>query len=162
MKLIIKGFKKQNIIEIEDVIAVINQVPTHHKHGITTIVYDPGRFYQRSYYQTKPINYSASGEYNSIPIDHVIIYKFSSYTEFRHIVLHEIGHHVFKRIMSSVQRKTWVTEIYPNKDYVSSYAKTNAHEDFAECYASFYTNHESLRKISTKYHYIKKIMLAKQ
>jgi hypothetical protein len=42
---------------------------------------------------------------------------------------------VFKNILTPKQRKTWVTEIYPNSPKPTEYAKTNAQEGFCESYA---------------------------
>ncbi|UAA37606.1 hypothetical protein KIH87_12890 [Paraneptunicella aestuarii] len=157
MKLVIKGFKKQNIISIDDVVNILKSVPKPHKAGITTIVYDPERFYKRSYVAPQPINYSALGEYSNLPIDHILIYEFASLNQFRHMLLHEIGHHVFRRILTSSERKKWVTELYPVEGNVTRYAQTNANEDFAESYACFYTNPLELKKLNKKFLYIKQL-----
>jgi AAA+ ATPase superfamily predicted ATPase len=152
--LIIKGFKKQTLLSIEQIVEALTYIPKNHLRGITTLVYDPQRFYQRSYTTIKPINFKAVGEYETTPLNHILIYRFASHDEFRHILYHEVGHHVFKRYLDSVQRKRWVTQIYPNSTYVSSYAKTNAAEDFAESYASYIKKSPVLSAIPSKYKFI--------
>jgi hypothetical protein len=150
MPLIIKGFKKQNIISIESVVESVAALPKLHIQGLSTVVYDPIRFYQRSYAQPRSINYRVKGEYGNTPIDHIVIYKFTHKDEFEHILYHEVGHHIFRRVLDSVKRKKWVTEIYPNSNHVSEYAKTNASEDFAETYAFYIKQRERLIDIPSK------------
>lgn len=156
MSLIIKGFKKQNIVSIDALTELIKRVPKTHLQGLNTVVYDPYRFYQRSYTQPRPVNYRVAGEYDSAPIDHIAIYKFRDRKEFSHILYHEIGHHVFKRCLDSVKRKEWVTKVYPNSEHVSEYAKTNASEDFAETYAFYITNPANLASLPDKLKFMQK------
>ena len=40
-------------------------------------------------------------------------HAFKDLEEFRHVIYHEIGHHVFYCIITGAVRKKWVTEIYP-------------------------------------------------
>ena len=156
MSLLIKGFKKQKTISIDEVVSAINELPKSHILGLTSVVYDPNRFYQRSYVTPKPINYGVAGEYNSGLVEHILIYKFKNKFEFKHILFHEIGHHVFRCHLNSTQRKTWVTGISPKSTYVSDYAKTNANEDFAESYAYYFTDQTYLANVSTsKLHFLK-------
>lgn len=135
MSLLIKGFSKQNLVHVDDIACMVKRVPKSHLVGLTAIVYDPGYMYQRSYVEYKPINYRAAGLYSKSPLDHVLIHKFTSQKELHHILLHEIGHHVFTNVLSPSLRKQWVTQIYPNIEKPSEYAKKNASEGFSECYA---------------------------
>ncbi|WP_199611741.1 hypothetical protein [Flocculibacter collagenilyticus] len=156
MNIVIKGFNKQQIIAIEQISATINKIPKHHLIGLECIVYDPQRFYQRSYVSPKTINYRASGQYDNSPINYISIYKFNSFDEFTHILHHEIGHHVYTKLLNSFERKQWVTQISSKYAYISDYAKKNAAEDFAECYAYFHLKPEQLKSLSTKYDFIRK------
>ena len=158
MKLLIKGFSKQSIIQPEDVKAQLLKLPRAHIESIASVVYDPSRFFQRSYAVPKAINYRTLGEYSATPTNHVLVYRFKSKSEFQHILIHEVGHHVFKHILSSTKRKEWVTKLYPNSNYVTDYAKTNASEDFAESYAIYWINRHLLELIPRKLKFISSLM----
>lgn len=157
MPTIIKGFSKQKIITVDWLLTTIKSIPDMHLRGITTIAYDPDRYFQRSYVMPKAINYSVKGQYSNAPIDHILLYDFNSAEECRHILFHEIGHHVYNRVIGSTLKKEWVTKIYPNSLFVSEYARTNASEDFAESYAFYLTSKVTLQKIPGKYHFIKSL-----
>lgn len=133
--MLVKGFNKQIHVTSSQVVTQIKRIPTDHRKGVTAVVYDPSRFYQRSYVAPKSINYRAAAEYKNLPVDHILLYKFSSFEEFCHSLFHEFGHHVFYRILNSIQRKEWVTKVSPTGEYVTKYAQKNASEDFAESYA---------------------------
>ena len=90
-------------------------------------------------------------------LDHILIYKFRTKEEFKHILYHEIGHHVFRHKLNSVQRKKWVTQVYPKSAHVSEYATTNANEDFAETYAFYVQNSIRVSAIPTKLEFMQKV-----
>ncbi|MFC3121525.1 hypothetical protein [Agaribacter flavus] len=135
MSLLIKGFSKQEVIEIDEIARIVKRIPRKHLLGLTAIVFDPSYVYQRSYVEYKPINYRAAGIYAKSPLDHILIHKFKDKSDFTHILLHEVGHHVYTNIITPKQRKLWVTKIYPSIVMPSEYAKKNASEGFSECYA---------------------------
>jgi hypothetical protein len=56
---------------------------------------------------------------------------------FRHILYHEIGHHVFSLVISSKVKTLWVNRIAKQTPSVSVYGATNPQEDFAEAYAIY-------------------------
>lgn len=157
MNIIVKGFKDQSIVTISELLAMIDVIPLHHKQSIKNIVYDPSRFYQRSYAQPKPLNRRVAAEYNRLPFSYVVVYKFTSKEQLRHMLYHEIGHHVYHHVLSSSQKKNWVTQLYASKNFISDYAKTNASEDFAETYSYFFHQPSLCAKFTDKYNFIKKI-----
>ncbi len=157
MQTLIKGFSKQDIVSVDWIVATVKRVPRHHLRNITAIVYDPGRRFQRSYFNPKPVNYSARGQYDLSPVEHILVYRFETPAECQHILFHEIGHHVYNRVITSSLKKQWVTGIYPNSKHVSEYASTNASEDFAESYAFFYTNPKRLARIREKFKFIRQL-----
>ncbi|MFP4580506.1 MAG: hypothetical protein ACLFQ6_07245 [Candidatus Sumerlaeia bacterium] len=55
-----------------------------------------------------------------------MIRQFSSLLDFQETLLHEIGHHVFRRFLTINQRREWVTKIYPPSAHVNAYAGRNA------------------------------------
>jgi len=158
MPLVVKGFSKQNIISPAQIETAIIHLPKHHISSLECIAFDPSRFYQRSYADPRPINYAAAGEYSRLPINHILIFNFRSQNEFLHILYHEIGHHVFKHVLDSFQRKSWVMDVSRNGEYVTEYAKTNASEDFAECYSIYLSDRERLAPIQLKYKFIENLM----
>lgn len=158
MRLLLKGFAQQNIVDVGEVVEIIDNVPPLHKKGLAAICYDPSFAFQKSYVLPKAINRRASGLYDSMPIDHILIHAIDNKPHFRHVLLHEIGHHVFRRHLTSVQRKQWVTELYPNSTFVTEYAQTNANEDFAESYSVFIQKASNLSMCPEKEAFLKTIM----
>lgn len=53
------------------------------------------------------------------------------------VLFHELGHFVYFRVLSSSDRKFWVTTLSTQESSVTRYGQRNAAEDFAECYAAF-------------------------
>ncbi|CAM4163821.1 hypothetical protein BIW53_03105 [Pseudoalteromonas byunsanensis] len=157
--LVIKDFYKQSIITDEQIKAAMAKVPMAHLKGLEYIVYDPSRFFQRSYVNVKPINYKVIGQYNQIPKKFICIHEILHKHEFYHVLYHEIGHHVFNYILTSQQRVSWVNDIYPcSTHFVSQYASKNAQEDFCESYSTFYTRPTDLAKDSKKSAFIRRCM----
>lgn len=56
---------------------------------------------------------------------------------FRHVLHHEIGHHVFALVISSKLRSLWVNRVSRQSSSVSAYGSTSPEEDFAEAYALY-------------------------
>ncbi|MCF6436975.1 hypothetical protein [Pseudoalteromonas sp. MMG022] len=157
--LVVKDFDKQNVVTDEQIKAAIAKVPVLHLQGLEYIVYDPSRFFQRSYVAPKPINYKVVGQYNQIPKKFICIHRISHVNEFNHVLYHEIGHHVFNQILPSQLRVAWVNDIYPHSShFVSEYASKNAQEDFCESYSCFYTKFNELAKDSRKLAFIRNCM----
>jgi Zn-dependent protease with chaperone function len=138
MRIIVKGFKDQSIVTIDQLLAMVEKIPLHHKQKIKNIVYDPSRFFQKSYVNPKPLNTNVAAQYNTMPWAFIVIYRFDTVKQLEHMLYHEIGHHVYNHVISSTQKKQWVTQIYPQKRFISDYAATNASEDFAETYAFYF------------------------
>ncbi|CAH9050971.1 hypothetical protein PSECIP111951_00302 [Pseudoalteromonas holothuriae] len=157
--LYIKDFCKQTVVSNDQIKTAIAKVPNAHLKGLQYIVYDPERFFQRSYVNPRPINYNVIGQYNRLPSKFITIHKIIHEENFYHVLYHEIGHHVFNHILPSRMRVTWVNDIFPNSQYfVSNYASTNAQEDFCESYSSFYTNASDLKKDTRKASFVRHCM----
>lgn len=145
----ILGFSRQSLVSTEYVLNTFRALPAAHRMGIRLIRYDPARDVARAIntYLEPTISASVQGSfYRSDTLAAVIIWKFHSQAEFRHILFHEVGHHVFTKVLDQNARNRWFYEIRPNEQKtVSEYACKNAHEDFAESYATWLGNRELLR-----------------
>lgn len=78
---------------------------------------------------------SWSGKY-TIGLDWIVLKGYDSPGYMLETARHEIGHHVYFVSMNSTQRDDWVFlhDKSTSSDYVSTYAKTNSAEDFAETF----------------------------
>jgi len=65
-------------------------------------------------------------------------------------IAHEVGHNVQANLSPEAQ-STWeqISTASGPDEYVSDYAKTDIHEDFAESYATYQHDSELLREVST-------------
>jgi len=85
----------------------------------------------------------------------IAIYKFNSKKMFFKILYHEIGHFVYRNILSYNLRNKWNTDIHQNNNFITQYASKNTGEDFAETYM-FYILHRKIlnNKIPDKYNFM--------
>ena len=83
--------------------------------------------------------------------DRIAIYRCEERAQAVHLLLHELGHHVFHRGIDGRTRKKWVTEVHPRPGSISGYADRNATEAFAEGYAAFVLDLPSLRRLPAKH-----------
>ena len=121
------GFAQQ-AVSPEDVVAAIRRVPNFHLAGLNEIAFDrddagfhkPG--VQAYYCQTER---------------RICFLCLPNPELFRHVLYHEIGHHVFALVISSKVRTLWVNRIALQTPSVSAYGATNPQEDFAEAYAMY-------------------------
>ena len=164
LNLRISGFSKQKIVEVDEIIAALDQLPYNHLTGLREIAYDPNRLVQRAigYYNTPDMSYSVP-DFNSYgdyfhDEQWINVYKFKSKSEFFHLLYHEIGHFVYHCVISNAHRRYWVIDLYPRSTYISPYASKNASEDFAESYATYLTKPEQIKRLSRKYHFLKEIV----
>jgi hypothetical protein len=153
--IIVSGFSDQQIISIDDVTAAVDALPSHHLGGVQEIRYQEDHTYINKYGEetlTTPESCKAA----FVQDDQVVLmHHFVSHEEFLHILYHEIGHHVFYRIINGFQRKHWVTEIHPNSKVITKYAGLNASEDFAESYARFVLDPKQLNRLTKKYRFMR-------
>lgn len=154
MRLLVSGFGLQKVMPVDSVVDLISALPCEHIARIKVIKFDPNK--NVSFLLRHARVGSQLGEYLTA-YDSIVIYQFSSPDECCHVLLHEIGHHVYFRFIASQIKKQWVTEIYRSESPVSEVGKRNACEDFAESYALFLTRPELLKKTPQKYQFIKKL-----
>lgn len=151
------GFSRQSIISVQDVYASYEALPAWHRRGIGLIRYDPLRQVALAINQHLEPTITASVQasyYGSETLSAIIIWKFHSAGEFRHIFYHEVGHFVFSKVLTQALRDRWFYEIRANEGTtVSSYACTNSREDFSECYATWFTDPATLEKCPLRYRF---------
>jgi hypothetical protein len=151
----VSGFSRQSAVSIDAVVATIDTLPAFHLVGLNEIVYDPHRetasavALQRNGYSAK-----SKGAFMRESRE-VLVFAFDGLPQLQHILYHEIGHHVFDRVLASPLRKQWTTLINPHSRHVSDYAARNTLEDFAECYATFVLDPKKLQDITTKYVFLR-------
>ena len=140
MRLAIVDFSKQNLVSPEDVKAAVQRLPKEHYARIRSIWYDPNRSlaYEMAYMNNDPESLKAGGTYlhdwsNSVSV--VVIYPFRTRDEFFHTLYHEIGHHVFLRVLDQNLRDEWFALRNVEKKFVSARARKNSKEDFSETYS---------------------------
>lgn len=155
MNVLVSGFSDQSIVTVEDVTAAINCLPTFHLVGLDQVIYDP-EWETRSALALQETGCPRQSKAVFLRDDRkILMFDFDDHDEFRHILYHEIGHHVFSRILDGVLRKRWVMMINPRSRHITRYATRNAMEDFAESYATFVRDPESIERIYRKYVFLR-------
>ena len=152
----ISGFELQSLVPIDNIVNEINRIPSWHLAGLKEIRYDPERETLNWLSNTPVISESphTKGMYLQ-GFRTIALYNFNSEKQLFTVLFHELGHYVYYTIIDSTVKKKWVTEVRQVKKYVTKYAKTNASEDFAECYAEFLLNPDNLVRIPQKYNFIR-------
>ncbi len=150
MTLIIKDFEKQKKVSKNDIVSTIDILPKAHLKWLTHIVFDPSGFYRRSYAQPKINTSNILGEYQQVPTFYICINRFRSLDEFQHVLIHEVGHHVYQQFLKPIERKKWLLLHRKFDGFVSDYARTNAEEDFAESYAAYWLKNVRLERFTSK------------
>ncbi|WP_143873859.1 hypothetical protein [Catenovulum sediminis] len=130
--LAIKGFDKHKV-SANCIGALLKSIPVGHILGLQSIVFSSAEEFNRLGVSV-PLSCQAAyyPAYRS-----VVIHQNSNIDKLTHVLFHEIGHYVFYSRLSSYSRKEWVSFFGKNNTHVSDYARTNASEDFAECYAFY-------------------------
>lgn len=133
------GFGHQ-AVSPEDVVAAIRRVPNFHLAGLHEIAFD----------QIDAGFHKAGGQACYCQADRRIsFFCLPKLNLFRHILYHEIGHHVFALVISSKVKTLWVNRIALQTPSVSAYGATSPQEDFAEAYAMYLAT-EVERRAATK------------
>lgn len=158
-RILLAGFKRQTIVSLDEVVSALQAVPDFHLQGLEAVRYDPLRMFQRLETATigTPMNFMLRGEFYR-QFKALILYAFSRKSEFLHLLYHELGHFVFYRQLSDVERKRWVVELFPGSHHVSDYARDNANEDFAESYAWYVMSPLRLTRLEEKYTFIHEVV----
>jgi hypothetical protein len=140
------GFSAQSVVSLNAIVAAFERAPAAHRKGIRVVRYAPEGL----------TGFGLNGpgaRYSAIyceDLDAILVRQFSSPSDFEDTLLHEIGHHVFRHVLSIDQRFHWVTRLFPGSACVSRYARRNASEDFAESYMCHLLHPDILRRIELK------------
>lgn len=150
------NFDMQSVVSVERILQELNKIPSYHLGGLKEIRYDPSRESQTWVDNSLTMNPGIQpiGMYLQ-GFRTIAVYNFNSEKQLFTVLFHELGHYVYYTILDSTVKKKWVTDIHPEKKYVSRYASRNASEDFAESYAEFLLNPENLQTIPNKYNFIR-------
>lgn len=148
MQILVAGFDGQNIVTREEVISALKRLPELHLRGIKVVRYDPLRVIATSmtWLFDEPVAPRSRGSYyQSENFSAIVVWKFTSRSEFYHILFHEVGHYVFMKMLRQPARNKWIYDIRKWEPHsVSSYAGKNSREDFAESYAAFLNKNPAL------------------
>ncbi|NVJ62220.1 MAG: hypothetical protein HWE27_17670 [Gammaproteobacteria bacterium] len=154
LNLLVSGFGYQKLIAVDDVVESILQLPTAHLEKLQVIKYDPAKnvSFLLRHQRVGPQLGEYLQNYSSI-----VVYAFRTVAEGYHVLFHEVGHHVYFKVMGSVKKKQWVTSVYKSESGVSELGKKNACEDFAESYAFYVTQPEYLQRFPKKFEFIRQL-----
>ena len=133
VELLLRGFSLQDAVSAEEVAARVRALPDIHLEGLREIVYSPA---DPLHYPSLAAPTTACAEYLQAERT-VFVYRTDDLPLFWHVLLHEIGHHVFFLVLSGEAKKRWVTWTYPGSRCPTPYGQAGAAEDFAECYALY-------------------------
>lgn len=145
------GFTRQTISPAE-VVAAIRCVPNFHLVGLNEIVFDPDEavFHRAGIWAF----YCQSRR-------RICFLRLPKLSLFRHVLYHEIGHHVFALIISSKVKVLWVNRVASDTPSVSAYGATHPQEDFAEAYAMYLTPATEVRTAAqTKLRFFRQIVFS--
>ncbi len=154
VRVLVSGFGLQQLVPVCDVIEGITSLPTDHVKRLKVIKYDPDKnipFLLR-HQRVGP----QLGEYLG-SFDSIVIYGFRCRSECFHVLFHEIGHHVYFRVISSQMKKKWVTQVYRSEPGVTELGSRNACEDFAETYALYINQPDKLKAFPVKFNFISEL-----
>lgn len=129
----IRGFKEQNLIDLNALTELIRSLPAAHLEQLQEIMYLPKGRYIYPALNSPP---SVKGEYDQETLS-VYIFSCRSREELIHVLFHEIGHHVYYKYLTFSQRQLWGKAFLGERAPITRYAGKNAVEDFAESYAIF-------------------------
>jgi len=156
LNLKITDFGKQTTINVSEIVSHINRIPKFHLQKLNQILYDPER-YTPKIIDGPSLEASTQGVYiQSHQL--IIIFKLHNLDQLLHVLFHEIGHHVYFKIITQQLKMRWVKEICRNDKFITEYASRNAAEDFAETYVSYLLNPDKLKKIPLKFNFMRKFV----
>jgi len=156
LNLLLRDFGKQSIVDIQKLVTYINSLPLFHLEDLNEILYDPERYtpqilnneYYQSLTNTKGIYIQSHKQ--------IVIFEIHSMDQLLHLIFHELGHHVYFKIIKQATKMKWVKDICRNDKFITEYASRNAAEDFAESYASYLLEPDKLKQIPLKYNFLRK------
>jgi len=159
VNILITNFHQQEAVMMDDIVESLRKIPNNHLEGLKEILFDPKRLLQKNFFGFVPRKRRAViGEYSK-SLRSIIVYSFGDSVQFFHTLFHEMGHYVYFHRLDSKVRKQWVTEIFNKETTVSSYAKLNAAEGFAECYSLYVNNRKKFSALhKQEYHFFQELV----
>jgi len=145
VNLAIRGFSDQSQVPVETIV-----------RWLEALIFDPRRRLDPMLADL-PLLATPTHKGQFVKADRqVLIHDFATADELQHILYHEIGHHVFERVLSTTQRHHWVLELSRRTSArITRYARRNALEDFAESYAVFVTDPGRVENLHRKYTFLR-------
>ena len=149
-KTAIRGFEATKLTTNERVEELLRGVPSAHVNNLKAIA-----FVGREQYSLYDL--PSAGEQGAYFPDYrsILIFSATDRDACEHVIFHELGHLVFHQVLTSYQRKTWTTQLWTLRKFVSDYARTDPAEDFAESYAFCVLNPARIKTIAEKYHFLR-------
>ena len=152
------GFKKCPLVSPDVVAGALACLPPHQLEGLKKIRYEdvpwvPGI----SRWLRIPGLSRLKGRYD-VKESSIVLHACASRAELFRALFHEVGHFVYFRIISSFDKKRWVTGVSRAEPEVSRYGGRNAAEDFAEAFASFALHAGSLAGLPGKERFMAEIV----
>ena len=141
------GFHLQKKISANQIIRALASLPGEHLVDLLCVKYDPFR------------DIKFAGWYD-LSQKGIVIFKFRNEWDFHQLLYHEIAHHVFYNYLTIDERYRWVNEISRSERHVSSYARKNTHEDFAESYSQYVCGPMWLIGMPGKFRFINEVVFS--
>jgi hypothetical protein len=149
------GFRDCPLVKPRNIAEALQLLPPHQLEGLNKIAYEehalvpgltrwvrlPGRSRHRGRYDHSEQS--------------ITLHRCSGTEQLYHTLFHELGHFVYFRIISSVEKKQWVTQVYKKERPVTPYGRRNAAEDFAEAYALYVYDPQRLAERNLKYGFMR-------
>jgi hypothetical protein len=150
VRVMVSGFGTHAAVTAQEVVRCVEIVPDWHLQALSSIRFTPLRPGAEG-----RTALTASGRYH-LDSRSIEVHRFSTKEQFHRMLFHEIGHVVYFTVLDSVQKKKWVTELYPGSRFVTAYAARNASEDFAECYRCYVLEVGELARIPGKFDFMRR------
>lgn len=153
IRLRLSGFSLQQVVSVDDILRALDPLPAFHLEGLQEIAFEPWGMPGAASESLLPagLRQRVRGEFVQQQ-RRIVLYALDSPAAALHVLLHEIGHHVFFLALNSRVKKRWVTQIYPHSPCATDYGARNACEDFSESYALYQTDPQRLVRLVPEKH----------
>jgi hypothetical protein len=152
------GFKNCSMVTAEGVAQALSLLPVHLLEGLKNINYEPIPLVPGITRWIKvPGRTGLLGHYDR-KSSSILLYARESRRELFRTLFHELGHFAYFRIISSAEKKQWVTKLYKAEAPVTRYGARNAAEDFAEAFSLYLMEPDSMRSSPNKLNYLRNVV----
>ena len=153
------GFKNCPVVNAGGVAEALSLLPAHLLEGLKNVYFEsvplvPGI----TGWVRLPGRTNLLGRYDK-KTSSILLHACQARRELFQALFHELGHFAYFRIISSVEKKRWVTEIYKREAPVSRYGGRNAAEDFAEAFSLYLIEPEAMQKWPIKNGFIRDVVV---